>query len=214
MPSNNFRILPSFITPAVPKKKKQDGGSLPTDEPLTLLQQMEGNAGQASAVGQITQAALPVIQGVNEIVANDPKHGINKNKLAVNKAAEMGATGAQLGTAILPGIGTAIGAGAGAIGGAIIGAKQADSFNEEYSKNFREDYDQLQAKEQPTLFMQDGGALPNDGSLPGQYNEFNGNKHEQDGIPLGDNVEVEGGEVRWEDYIFSDTLTPGKNFKV
>ena len=130
MPSNNFRILPSFITPAVPKKK-QDGGSLPTDEPLNFLQQMNGNAGQASTVGQITQAALPVIQGVNEIVAKDPRHGVNKNKAAVNKAAEMGATGADIGTAILPGIGTAVGAGAGIIGGAIVGSKQADGFNEE-----------------------------------------------------------------------------------
>jgi hypothetical protein len=37
---------------------------------------------------------------------------------------------------------------------------------------------------------------------------YNGPSHEQGGINIGPNAEVEGGEVRVEDYIFSDTLTP------
>jgi hypothetical protein len=48
--------------------------------------------------------------------------------------------------------------------------------------------------------MELGGKLP--------YNEFNGNKHEEGGIPLGQNAEVEDGEVRVADYIFSDSLKP------
>jgi hypothetical protein len=33
---------------------------------------------------------------------------------------------------------------------------------------------------------------------------FKGPRHEQGGIPIGNNTEVEGNEVKWKDYIFSD----------
>jgi hypothetical protein len=46
--------------------------------------------------------------------------------------------------------------------------------------------------------------------LGGNLTEFNGPKHQNGGIPLGQNVEVEGGESRGigdtKDYVFSDTL--------
>jgi len=48
-----------------------------------------------------------------------------------------------------------------------------------------------------------------------EYNEFEGNSHEEGGIALGQDAEVEGGEVRVKDYIFSDFLTDpatGKTF--
>lgn len=49
---------------------------------------------------------------------------------------------------------------------------------------------------------------------PLEMTQFNGPAHEQGGIAVGPNAEVEGGEVRVEDYIFSDRLTnaEGKTF--
>lgn len=47
------------------------------------------------------------------------------------------------------------------------------------------------------------------------YNEYEGNSHAEGGIAVGPNAEVEGGEVRVEDYIFSDFLEDpetGKTF--
>jgi hypothetical protein len=49
----------------------------------------------------------------------------------------------------------------------------------------------------------------------GEITQFNGNSHEQGGIPLGQNVEVENGESRGigntKDYVFSDKIKIDKN---
>jgi hypothetical protein len=60
-----------------------------------------------------------------------------------------------------------------------------------------------------------------DGGIPTAFNgnvttnssnagKFQGPTHEQGGIPIGPNAEVEGGETRAEDYIFSDRIKVGK----
>jgi hypothetical protein len=51
----------------------------------------------------------------------------------------------------------------------------------------------------------DGGLMQGNN----QFSELNGYKHEQGGIPLA-GAEVEGGEVKWNDYIFSDRLETEK----
>lgn len=40
----------------------------------------------------------------------------------------------------------------------------------------------------------------------GMLTRYEGNTHEDGGIPIGANDEVEGGETKWQDYIFSDRL--------
>lgn len=55
-----------------------------------------------------------------------------------------------------------------------------------------------------------GGQMNNNPNQFGnQMSVFQGNKHEQGGIPLA-GAEVEGGEVKWNDYIFSDRLETEK----
>lgn len=55
-----------------------------------------------------------------------------------------------------------------------------------------------------------GGELP----MGGEATEYNGNTHEEGGIAIGANKEVEDGEIRVGDYVFSDRLTAhtGKTF--
>lgn len=57
------------------------------------------------------------------------------------------------------------------------------------------------------LPMKSGGMMYQDGGQL-EVTEYNGPRHENGGIAIGPNAEVEGGEVRVEDYIFSDTLSP------
>lgn len=48
-------------------------------------------------------------------------------------------------------------------------------------------------------------------AMGGELTHFNGPTHEEGGIALGQDAEVEGGETRHEDYIFSDRIkVPGK----
>ena len=72
----------------------------------------------------------------------------------------------------------------------------------------------------PTQYVQannitfaDGGLLGQNLELGGDATEFNGNSHEAGGIKIG-NAEVEDGEIRVGDYVFSDRLTnaEGKTF--
>jgi hypothetical protein len=52
--------------------------------------------------------------------------------------------------------------------------------------------------------------VQNQFKMGGNLTEYNGNKHENGGIPIGQ-AEVEGGETNHQGYIFSDTLKLGKN---
>ena len=163
----------------------------------------------------------------NEIIDNtwdDPRHGKNVAKESVMQAQMRAGQGADIGMKIGGPWGMLIGAAAGTVGGAIEGGVGAKKANEAYSKEFMENYQKMQnADDGDNLFARDGGYLKNGGKLPFQYNEgymndtyneYNGNKHEQGGILIGQDSEVETGEVRWNDYIFSDSLQPSNKFKV
>jgi hypothetical protein len=59
----------------------------------------------------------------------------------------------------------------------------------------------------PTYVLKKGGNLVNNNQM---INTFNGPSHENGGIAIGQNNEVEGGETSLKDYIFSDTTkVPG-----
>lgn len=55
--------------------------------------------------------------------------------------------------------------------------------------------------------MANGGILPT-GDMDKDFNSYEGNSHENGGLPIGQNNEVEGGEVNYKNYVFSDRLTP------
>lgn len=63
-------------------------------------------------------------------------------------------------------------------------------------------------------FAMGGSLAGTEMEMSGDATEYNGNKHTEGGIALGGNAEVEDGEVRVGDYVFSDQLeTPsGKTF--
>jgi len=131
-------------------------------------------------------------------------------------ALEGAATGAGLGAIGGP-MGMAIGAGVGAIGGGIASHLGAKSANEAHRKRMEASqgaYDDSGIKR----MMEHGGSMEQMPAMPEgngdlNINHYEGNKHENGGIPLGDDTEVEAGETRVEDYIFSDKLTLGDTGK-
>ena len=173
------------------------------------------------------QTGGAVSAATNQIIDNnwdDPIHGVSKGKETVMKANSRGEQFAMIGGSIVPGWGHLIGGAVGLVTGAVEGSTGAETTNKAYQKQFDEDYAKLQAADdERTMFARDGGYLKNGGKVPSQYNEgymndtyneYNGNKHEQGGILIGQDSEVETGEVRWNDYIFSDSLQPSNKFKV
>lgn len=122
--------------------------------------------------------------------------------------------GAAAGTAVLPGIGTLVGGALGAIGG-IVKNKQNNEAEELRNKMLAQqaNMQSLQNFQNANKMYQEGGQLTNENSIT-QYNGF---QHEQGGLPLGENTEVESGETRGimntSDYIFSDTLRPDRKSK-
>jgi len=69
-------------------------------------------------------------------------------------------------------------------------------------------YDRGEAKGLYALGGQMGNTPNIENQFGNQMSEFKGAKHTEGGIQLGQNAEVEAGEVKWKDYIFSDQLTP------
>jgi len=103
-----------------------------------------------------------------------------------------GVVGGALGTAIAPGIGTVAGK---AIGSAL-GSGMQNKLKPQVQETVLNPYNSTYAQ-------------------GGQLTQYNGNTHEQGGIALGNTGnEVEDGETRKEDYIFSDRLKnkKGKTF--
>lgn len=152
---------------------------------------------------------------------------IEQSQDSPNLAASTGAgalrgagQGAALGTAIMPGVGTAIGAGAGALIGGAAGFIKG-----------RNEQKALNAQEEAELRMRAGNAVnsgvrtsqSNIGQMfmyggklqyqnGGELTRYEGNTHEMGGIALGNtNAEVEGGETRIKDNIFSDNVKYNKN---
>jgi hypothetical protein len=120
--------------------------------------------------------------------------------------------GFTLGNAIVPGIGGLVGAGAGLVVGGTYGAikdvNQAKDANQQLAKNKASYFAGLpkmnSANPYKDIVRNGGFKLENGGDK--SLNSFNGESHENGGIKLTESAEVEGGEVRAGDYIFSDQL--------
>lgn len=219
-------ILPSFITPASPGLQHlEGGGELGGVEQEGIIGGEGGGGGMGAAAGQAGGSLLAAVgPEIIDSTWDENAHGTNSNRHTAKKFVQRTGEGAALGTQILPGWGTAIGAAVGGAVGIIEGKTGAKKANDAYSKQFEIDYNNAQAEELEPLYARDGGMLYDDGgqlpklaangALPGTYNEYNGNPHELGGIKVGPNAEVEDGEVRWGDYVYSDSLQPAKNFTI
>jgi len=112
--------------------------------------------------------------------------------------------GAGIGTIIAPGIGTSIGAqlggGLGNLGGSIGSNPEEEAALEQQKQAAIQQ--SLQASQTANTMY----------AMGGQISEFEGPKHEQGGLPLTQNAEVEGGETKGtmstEKFVFSDRLKP------
>jgi len=169
--------LPSF---AVKKKKKKlaGGGALSGD--------LFGAAGDISS--SIADTFIP----------EEDDRLSNPGKRAITGGLSMAGQGAKLGSMFGP-IGTGVGAGVGLLAGTVLGA--AGGKQEQQAK-----FDALKEKH-----YADGGLLnpftyANGGPMGGDIEEINGPTHEEGGVAMGEGNEVEGGEVKVDDYIFSDRL--------
>jgi|TARA_B110000908_G_scaffold172692_1_gene242053 hypothetical protein len=214
------------------EKKLAGGGREASEIPNDVTEEIDGAAGKTLPKGvnsliDVGEAGgLAIIEGVS----NDPKHGVNNSEEAAKGAVKGASTGLKVGMnpvlmAATGGLSAPIGAALGLTTGLIGGATGATKADEKYNKGFKEDYKITQGKEHQQLYAENGGLIPveyggggqlpnDDGNLPGTFNEFHGNTHEQGGIQVGPNAEVETGEVRWEDYIFSDALSPSNSYTI
>jgi len=123
-------------------------------------------------------------------------------------------SGAATGMALGP-IGAGVGALIGGIGG-IMKNKQNNEVEEMQRKMMMQqsNMQSLQNFQNANKMYREGG---NVNPLDNQLTQYNGLQHEQGGLPIGQNTEVENGETRGigttENYVFSDTLKPDKKSK-
>lgn len=139
---------------------------------------------------------------------------------AIGAGALRGASlGAKLGS-VVPGVGNVVGAAAGAIGGGLVSAQQQKKIQAQLRLNKAKEREansvyanqannakmlNYDTGSNYTSLYAKGGKLPfvllNDNVV-----KVKGKKHEEGGVKLGNNIEVEGGEVIKENKVFSDRL--------
>jgi hypothetical protein len=159
-----------------------------------------------AALGSIASSFV----GGDTNIADNREKGVAEGTLG--GAFQGAGQGAAVGSMLLPGIGTLIGAGAGAIIGGIKGHKDKKSEIDAFTKNMELRGSQFDLT--GTTALAAYGADLGELGLGGEPTEYNGNSHEAGGIDMGQ-VEVEDGEIRVGDYVFSDRLldpTTGKTF--
>ena len=121
----------------------------------------------------------------------------------------------------------------GVIGGAVVGLGSGllqNHQNNEMQKQQEQMMNQIRVQQSLAGFQNAnklydmGGGLPQNSRKPvpgmnkqGNITEYNGLQHEQGGLPIGQNAEVENNETRGigntKDYVYSDSLRPDKKSK-
>jgi len=181
------------------------------------------NEGGPLPYGQIGEIAGQFYDNVTPTDQYGVKSDFNAG---AGSALKMAGQGAAIGTMIAPGVGTAIGAGVGAIAGAVTGVKQNNKLEalraDQLALNDRQilgrssarlaNYDTRGANNNQ-IYAKMGGQLPtkyfNGGELTplsSETMEVNGASHEQGGVQIAPDVEVEGEETINKNYVFSDAL--------
>lgn len=176
-------------------------------------------------------SAQPYMQLGSQLVNTiDPanSYGVKSNTGA---ALSGGLTGAAAGTAILPGIGTAVGGVIGAVGSIIGNNKRKEEQEKaetdqrrlevsninQYSRGVLANYPSNGIAAKYGMKMPNGGTLPYPTTkdtdvevLSSNMAQYEGNTHENGGISLDNNIEIEDQEVIKDDMVLSDRLYPSK----
>lgn len=172
--------------------------------------------------GNVATVGAGVFGGIaNSITAND---SVGRAGLDTVKNAAPG-VGGLIGSALLPGVGTVVGtaigtgvSGAIGIGEAIFDKSKANKERKEneaiqafQKRKFEADSDKTFADTRQYNISMYGNSYAKGGEVygnprPNQVMSFNGASHENGGIRLNDGSEVEGNEVLWRDYVFSNRL--------
>lgn len=192
-------------------------------QPINKRRRYEGGGTTPFPYGQLGEISSNLLDSVTPT----NQYGVKSQGAAIGVGALKGAgTGASIGTAILPGVGTAIGAGVGAIAGGIASEKQNEkaialqrqaidlknrntlsrsnavlSTYDTIGSNNNQIYAEMGGK-LPTKYLS-GGKLK---ALSSESVEVDGDSHEEGGVQLGNNVEVEGDETIKNDFVYSDAL--------
>lgn len=196
---------------ATKKKDKPKFESLKINEIAYITSLADGGV---LPYGQIGNALGSIVEGIPAQEDND-LYRINKGKMVGSTALRGAGQGASIGSnpllmGLTGGLSAPIGAAAGAITGGIIGKIKADDQQEALTDSWKENVYNENMVTSPYYALggslkdmyEDGGAIPNQ-----EIVDINGPKHSEGGIEMANNAEVEGGETKVGDYIFSDTLT-------
>ena len=172
----------------------------------------------SSAAGAVSSAGSTIDADMDK--KNIDERGFQDvGKAGVSGGLRAGATGAaagfQIGSLIpIPGA-NLVGAAAGFIGGATYGTikdiNQAKDDNKDLARKYSNYYAGLPKMTSANSYQVRNGGFKLENGGDKSVNSFNGESHENGGIKLTDNAEVEGGETSYKDYVFSDSLNvPGK----
>lgn len=159
--------------------------------------------GGIAPITQLINAGAILGENLVDNAIPDQKDRINVDGLTGKGFFKGAGMGAQIGTTLLPGIGTVAGTVIGGAAGALIANNKANKAAKINKDNLISQY----------YYALGGKLLDKDNLMGNQLSEFEGATHEEGGIKLTNNAEVEDGEVKWKDYIFSDRLTLGKDKK-
>lgn len=193
---NNKRLLES-MTP----QQKAEARALKLTASEYLARNGQAMLQQFAYGGSLELADESTLQGTVPQYSHVNVKG-ETTKGALSGVATGAATGASLGS-VIPGWGTAVGAIVGGIAGGITGGikkkKQAEAMQEQDQLMYDQNNAMLQDQDE-VIYRAMGGPL--------SVNNIEGPSHEEGGIPMGNNNEVEGGEAKLGEYIFSDRLKP------
>lgn len=133
----------------------------------------------------------------------DEKERVNPVKDMATGALRMGGQGASIGTMVAPGIGTAIGGGLGLLIGGATAYNNSQNQAKEINDNIMDS--RYGEKNKDKYFPWSGGTLfAEGGNLDPTV--IQGSTHEEGGVSLSPQVEVEKDEVVWNKYVFSNRI--------
>lgn len=183
------------------------GASAGTDQNEQMQEKQKGSQFMSGMSGVASSGGVGTIVGdqINEQTIDDRGY---QDPMDARAAGYWQGTskGAQMGQSFGP-WGMLIGAAVGGIYGGISGNANAKKKNKALRDYQTEENASLVQGQVANSYARANGGPLNLPDMEG-YNTYKGNTHENGGIPAGPNAEVETGEVNFNNYIYSDRLTP------
>jgi hypothetical protein len=195
-----------------PKKRLYSrGGKLYANQGMVFNGQ-ELTDGQMNAIGSGANLVGQMGATAVDTFGKEDSRFVNPNKEAAVGALRGAGTGAMIGANPLlagatGGLSIVAGAAIGGIAGGLTSGLAAKKQQEETAKHYKDIYYGEGSKDM--YFKYAGGSkFANGGNLQNQMPvHVQGNPHEMGGVPLGNsNNEVEGNEVVWDNFVFSDRV--------